>query len=138
MTKEFRSPRWIKVATVIAALLFVLSAVAIWRTQGLSLMSVIAVGLAVFAVVAVFATWLDRITLTEENLVMVSNLRRRVFARDSIVGVSWAKGCPVSIEFADGHWQELPPVGPGNQSVGMTLRWWIARQHESDRCDPPE
>ncbi len=138
MTKEFRSPRWMRTATLAAASLFVLTAMAIWRAQGLSLMSVIAVWLAVFAVVAVVASWLDRITLSDESLVVVSNLRRRVFARDSIVGVSWAKGCPVSIQFADGHWQELPPVGAGNQSVGMTLRWWIARQHESDRCDTSE
>lgn len=125
MTKEFRAPRALKVATVICAVIFQVVAAIFFQTRGTSALTIAAVGLALFGIVAVLAVWLDRVALLDETLVVVSNFRRRIYARNSIVKVSWAKGCPVMMQLENGQWTKLPPVGSGNQSVGMTIRAWI-------------
>lgn len=51
-----------------------------------------------------------RVEVKEEQLIICENLRTRIYARSEFKSVSWAKGCPVTLERHIGGNITLPPL----------------------------
>jgi len=124
--KIFRTPRWVTVLlgviTGAAAVGFVLA----FRQQGLSL---VAVGLAVFAALAgigLLEAILTCVELGGDSLTFVTQFRRRRIPRADIDSVTWESGCGVSIKLVTGAWVTLPDTG-NSQARTNSIRAWLKR-----------
>jgi hypothetical protein len=126
--KIFRSPRALIIMVGVSTLLFILAAIGMYVTGGLTLLGVAGFGLAIFGVVAFVDTMLSRVLLYPEELEIYSNFRLRRYPRSAFVNATWAKGCPVTLQLREGGWLKLPPVGSGSaQGMVNTLRAWIKK-----------
>jgi hypothetical protein len=83
------------------------------------------IALAVFALAGLADIVTSRVELLDDRLVIVRNLRQRVYDRSSLVRVTWAKGGPVSVQTAAGDWIALPGVGPSSLGMVNSLRAWL-------------
>jgi hypothetical protein len=72
----------------------------------------------------------DKLLVEEDSLIITSNFKRSKFARSSLVAVSYAKGCPVSLERAEGGWIHLPGT-IGGLGLVNTLRTWLKRSSQN-------
>jgi hypothetical protein len=120
-----RPVRWFKVVVILAASLFLAGFLTTVRLQGLSTTALTFAGLSIFGAGCVLEAFTLRVALGAEAL-RVSRLgRSRTYPRSQIRAVTWAKGCPVAIQLADGRWVKLPAVGSSSQGVVNTIRaWW--------------
>jgi hypothetical protein len=126
--KTFRSSRALIIMVSIAMLLFIAAALGMYVTGGLTLLGIAGFGLAIFAVVAFVDTLLSRVSIFPEELEIYANFRLRKYPRSAFVNATWAKGCPISLQFREGGWLKLPPVGSGSaQGMVNTLRTWIKK-----------
>ena len=100
--KIFRSSRALIIMVGIAMLLFILAAIGMYITGGITLLGVAGFGLAIFSVVAFIDTLLSRVSLFPEELEIYSNFRLRKYPRSALVNATWAKGCPISLQFREG------------------------------------
>jgi hypothetical protein len=66
-----------------------------------------------------------RVVLTPDHIEIVSGFRRTVIPKSELVGVSWAKGTPVTLERASGGLVRLP-LGMGGPHPN-TIRAWLRR-----------
>src|SRR5689334_12264552 len=112
--KTFRSPRVLIIVVGIAMLMFIFAAIGMYVTGGLRLLGLAGFGLAIFAVIAFIDTLLSRVTIFPEELEIYANFRVRRYPRSAFVNATWAKGCPISLQFREGGWLKLPPVGSGS------------------------
>jgi hypothetical protein len=80
-----------------------------------------------FSLLAFLELASTRLTIEGETLSFVKTFRTRVFHREDIDSVTWAKGCGVSIKLADGRWVQLPDLGPSPQGLTNTIRAWLKR-----------
>ncbi len=126
--KTFRSSHTLIIAVSIAMLLFIAAALGTYITGGLTLLGIGGFGLAIFAVIAFIDTLLSRVTIFPEEVEIYANFRLRKYPRSAFVNATWAKGCPISLQFREGGWLKLPPVGSGSaQGMVNTLRAWIKK-----------
>jgi hypothetical protein len=127
--KSFRSSRALIIVVGLAMLLFISAAIGMYITSGITLLGIAGFGLAIFAVIAFVDTLLSRVTIFPEELEIYANFRLRKYPRSAFANATWAKGCPISLQFREGGWLQLPPVGSGSvQGMINTLRAWIKKQ----------
>jgi hypothetical protein len=129
--KIFRPSRAIIIMTGISMLLFMSAAIGMYITGGLTLLGVAGIALAIFAVIAFIDTLLSRVIIFPEELEIYSNFRRRNYPRSAFISAAWAKGCPVSLQFGEGGWLRLPPVGSTSQGMVNTLRAWLNSKNKA-------
>ena len=123
--REFRAPRWIVASTALGALIFPLVAWSLCRKEGLTLLTLVSFGMCVLAVGGLLDALTSFVRVTDRELVVRTNLRRRSYPRSAFVTANWAKGSPVALELREGGWLRLPPVGSSAQGVVNTLRAWL-------------
>ena len=124
-TRVFRSPLWMQIVTAVGVLLFGAAATHLYTTEGWSWLALAGMALVPVAIAGFLDALTSRIELRADKLVVVQNLRRREFARDTFVKATWGKGVPVSLERTDGSWLQLPSVGASAQGLANTLRAWL-------------
>ena len=126
--RKFRPPRWIVAFIGMAALLFLAAAVLLYYLQGWSWMSLVAAALVPVSLAGLADAMTSRIELHEERLVVVRNLRKREYPRHAFASVSWGKGVPVTLQFAEGGSLHLPEIVSSGLGLANTLRAWIRRR----------
>ena len=125
--RMFHSSRAMAGVTVGCALLFAAGTIVSYRTSGLSWMTAVFLGLLAFGVAGIADVLTQRVELHADRIVIVRNLRKRVYPRQMFVKAAWGKGVPVSIQKVTGEWVDLPAVGASNQGLANTLRAWIGK-----------
>jgi hypothetical protein len=88
---------------------------------------VVFLGLLAFGGAGLADVLTQRVELHADRIVIVRNLRRRVYPRQMFVKAAWGKGVPVSIQKVTGEWVDLPAVGASSQGLANTLRAWIGK-----------
>jgi hypothetical protein len=116
------------VVSVGCAALFIVVAIVAYRTRGASWVTIVLVGLAIFAAAGVLDVLTQRFELHEDRLIIVRNFRRREYPRAMFVKAQWAKGVPVSLQTTTGEWVQLPAVSGSSQALVNTLRAWIRKE----------
>jgi hypothetical protein len=83
------------------------------------------VALTVFGVLGIIETILTRVELHDNHIVAVAFFTRRMYPRDEITSVTWAKGSPVSLQINGMTWAHLPNTGHSSQKVVGAIRAWL-------------
>jgi hypothetical protein len=122
-----RPVRWLKLMTIGAASLFLAGFLTMYLLQGLSITALAFAGLSILVVAGVLEAFTLRVVLSAEALWVSKLGSRKAYARSEIRSVTWAKGCPVTFQLADGRWVKLPEVGSSSQGVVNTIRAWLKR-----------
>jgi len=102
-----------------------LAAYSIHAAEGWSWLAIGGVFASVVAVAGALDVLTSRVELRPEHLVVVTNLMRRDYLRSELVGASWAKGGPVTLQFKSGACLRLPTVGSSSQGVSSSVRAWL-------------
>jgi hypothetical protein len=121
----FRTTPWLVGAVIVADLLFATAAWVTYRRQGMSTITMLSSGLAVFGLLGIVEVLTARIILADDALEVTKFWVRRSYARDAIRRATFEKGCPVALELSDGHWAKLPDLGHNSQSVTNSIRAWL-------------
>jgi len=133
-----RSPRRvIRCAPFFVGLVCLASAVFVtgfaWSvvSDGVSLTTAVFFILSAMGLLGVFQVFTTSIRLDDDLLLITDGWRRRSYPRSSIQRVTWAKGCPASIEVEGLGWLDLPETGRGTQGVANSIRAWVKRGEAS-------
>lgn len=132
---RFRTPVWLRILCVFAAIAFPLGSYHLYITEGWSWLTIGGGVLAVAAVAGAFDAFLTRVDLYPERMVVVANLRRREYSRSAFTGVSWAKGVSVTLQLRSGSVLRLPEVGRSTQGVCNSIRAWLKKPVDSNRAE---
>jgi hypothetical protein len=132
---SFRTPVWLRVLCVFAAIAFSLASYYLYTTEGWSWLTIGCGVLAVVAVAGAFDAFMTRVELYPERMVVVANLRRREYSRSAFTGVSWAKGVPVTLQLRSGAVLKLPEVGRSTQGVCNSIRAWLKKPVDSSGAE---
>ena len=120
--RTFGPSRFAIGATTVALLIFVTGAVWTQRTAGWTFTSIGLTAMSVLAVAGVIEAAIQRIVLTEDEMLVFDLLRRRRYPRSAIASVHHAKGSPLVIVLDDGTRAELPTVA---NDIANSVRAWI-------------
>jgi hypothetical protein len=123
--RMFRAPRWVVVAAMLSAVLFLAVAYLSYRFNRLSWVTVSLLVLVPIGIAGAADALTQRIEVHREHIVVVRNLRRREYPRSMFVKVQWGKGVPVSLQSSSGQWIHLPGVGSTAQGLVNVLRAWL-------------
>src|SRR5262245_55408160 len=115
--RMYRAPRWVVVAAMSSAVLFLAVTYLSYRFNGLSWVTVTLLVLLPVGIAGATDALTQRIELHRERIVVVRNLRRREYPRSMFVKVQWGKGVPVSLQSTSGQWIHLPGVGSTAQGL---------------------
>ena len=102
-----RQPRWIRVAAVIAALVFGIAAAVLWKTQPGTLLSWCVAGIAIIGVAGVASSATQRVTLTTDFLEVRTLGGRVSYPRAKIDRVTQERGSSPALQLSDGSWVRL-------------------------------
>jgi hypothetical protein len=83
------------------------------------------VGMCVFGVLGIVETLLTRVELHDDHIATVAFFVRRIYPRQMITSVTWAKGSPVSVQLNGTTWAHLPTTGHSSQKVVGAIRAWL-------------
>lgn len=122
---RFTSPTWLRALCAFGALACPLATYSLVSSEGWSLLALGSVLVSAMACGGLADAFTCKVELFAEHLVVVANLVRREYPRQEFVGVSWAKGVPVTLHFASGGFLRLPDVGSSAQGVTNSLRAWL-------------
>jgi hypothetical protein len=117
-----RSPRWIRVTAVFAAILFGIVAIVLWTMEPRSLLSWCSVGLAIIGVGGVVSTMIQRVTLTPDRLELRTLGRSVGYPRTDIERVVQERGSQPALLLSGGTWVRLFELD--TRSV-RRIRTWI-------------
>jgi hypothetical protein len=120
--REFRAGGGAIIATVLTALVFAAGAVMTYRLQGWYWVSVVLTCGMVLALAGVIETFVLKVQLTDEAMLVTDYRGRRRFPLTDIVRVEQAKGVPTAILLKDGRWVKRPAVG---SDLGNSIRAWL-------------
>jgi hypothetical protein len=123
----FRSRLWLRLATLLAAMLFAGVAAYFRMRDGWSAFAVLGTALAGFAAAGFVQTLLTYVHLHDDALVVSSGFRRRRYERAVLESVTWEGGSGVAIRLVDGSWLKLPELGYNSQSLCNSIRAWLRR-----------
>lgn len=121
----FRPSLWTTFFVAVAAVMCVVLAYFMHRSEGWSWTAIGLLCLVPVGIAGVLDALTCRVELTDEQLIVAENLRRRKYARSAFVKVTRAKGVPASLQFESGRWLKLPHVSVGNQVLANALRAWL-------------
>ena len=110
------------IGSVLATALFLTGAIVTHRTRGWNW---VAIGLAlgvVLGVGGIIESFLLRIQLTDEAMLVTDLRGTRRYPRNEIVRIEEAKGTPPAILLNEGRWVKLPSVG---NNIGNSVRAWL-------------
>ena len=107
---------------VLLTALFAAGAYGVWRSDGWSWVSITLAGMAALTVGAIVETFVLRIRLTSDALVVRDLRGTRAYAKSDIEKIEEAKGSPPSIRLKDGRWVRLPSLA---HSIGNSVRAWL-------------
>lgn len=132
--REFRLGVGFVILYVFITALFATGALMTWRERGWTWVSVSLTGMAVLSVGAIVETFVLRIRLTDDALVVRDLRGTRTYAKQDIDGIAEAKGTPPSLRLTDGSWVRLPSV---TSSLGNSVRAWLksGRERPLDTLD---
>lgn len=125
MAAEFRSRPWIRIFLGLVVLLLAGAVFALWRTQGPGVLGWTFLALFLFSLLGFADSLLARVRLSESELTVVSNLRRRSFQRADFQRVTWARGSGVALQRTNGSWLAMPDVVMGGPGLANALRAWL-------------
>jgi hypothetical protein len=128
--KEFRTPKWVTVLVAFGLIISTVGSFTLYQESGLTLIAVTSVILSVLFFAGFIDVMTTSVLVEEDSLIITSNFKRSKFARSSLVAVSYAKGCPVSLERAEGGWIHLPGT-IGGLGLVNTLRAWLKRSSQN-------
>jgi hypothetical protein len=122
--RDFRlGPGWILFYLLLT--LFVASgAMMTYRERGWNWVSLGLVGVTVLALGAIIETFILRIQLTDDEMIVTDLRGRRRYPIGHIARVEEAKGVSPTLVLADGSFVRLPSVGG---SLGNSVRAWLKR-----------
>jgi hypothetical protein len=120
--REFRLGAGFVILYVFITALFATGALVTWRDRGWTWVSVGLIVMAVLSVGAIVETFVLRIRLTDDALVVRDLRGSRAYAKQDIAGIAEAKGTPPSLRLRDGSWVRLPSVAG---SLGNSVRAWL-------------
>ena len=130
----FRSPRWLRFLLAFVCLGASVSAVALYRLQGVAASTIGVAGFAVLAVLGLADALLTRVEVDDAGLTRVSGFRRTRIPRADIDRVTWEAGAGVSVRLSSGSWVKLPDVG-NSQARANALRGWLKRTASVGEAD---
>jgi len=84
-------------------------------------------GVAVLGIVGIVDVLTTRVELTEDQLVVTSNLRTQTYRRSAFVQVTAERGVPIALKTTEGTWVKLPSVSPGGMALVNKLRAWVKK-----------
>jgi hypothetical protein len=94
-------------------------------------LSIAVVACSIFSVVCGLATvdaLTSRVELSDETLVVVTNLRKRVYPKSAFRAVAWAESAPPSLQFWGGEWLQLPRIMPNGMGPANSIKAWLKVQ----------
>ena len=94
-------------------------------------------GVAVLGIVGIVDVLTTRVELTEDQLVVTSNLRTQTYRRSAFVQVTAERGVPIALKTTEGTWVKLPSVSPGGMALVNKLRAWV-KKDGAKRIGPDE
>lgn len=119
---EFRLGIGFVILYVLITALFATGAYSVWREDGWSWVSIGLAGMAVLSVGAIAETFVLRIRLTDDALIVRDLRGTRVYAKEDIETIAEAKGTPPNLRLRNGTWVRLPSV---TSSLGNSVRAWL-------------
>jgi hypothetical protein len=93
-----------------------------YRERGWNWVSLGLAGATVLGLGAIIESFILRIQLTEDAMVVTDLRGRRRYPIGEITGVEEAKGVPATLLLTDGRWVRLPSVG---SNLGNSVRAWV-------------
>jgi hypothetical protein len=123
--KEIRGPRWPAAVSTAGALVLGISGVGAWWTEGLSWSVLLGCALSLLCILGAIDTLTTRVELREDSILIVANLRARVYPKSSFVKVAWAEGAPAALQLQEGNWVFLPKALPVGLGPANTLKAWL-------------
>ena len=107
-------------------LLFAVVAYGAYRSGGWTWVSIgMALTAALIGVGGIVESFVQRIELTEDAMVVTRLTGRTRFAIEDIERISEEKGGPPAIRLKDGRWVKLPSVGA---NLGNSVRAWLKQR----------
>ena len=119
---EFRHGVGFAIMYVAITALFAAGAYSVWRAKGWTWVAIGLAGMAVFSVGAIVETFVERIRLTDDALLVRTFRGTRAYAKADIAAIAEAKGSPPSIRLKDGRWVRLPSLA---SNLGNSVRAWL-------------
>src|SRR5262245_50563759 len=123
----FRSRLWLRVASLLAAVLFAGVAAYLRMRDGWSNLAIVCTAWARFAAAGFVQMLLTYVHLRDDALVVSSGFRKRRYERAALESVTWEAGSGVAIRLVDGSWLKLPELGYNSQSLCNSIRAWLRR-----------
>ena len=82
-------------------------------------------GLTVLGGLGIVETLVSRVELRDDHIKVVALFTRRVYARNEVTSVTWAKGSPVSLQLNGTTWVHLPNTGHASTKIAGAIRAWM-------------
>ena len=124
---RFRAPRWLAVVCFVGAFVLAGAGFGTYWTEGFSWLEPFGALLSLFCVLGAVDALTTRVELREDSLLVVANLRRRIYPKSSFQKVAWAEGAPPALQLQEGQWLFLPRTLPRGLGPANTLKAWLKR-----------
>jgi hypothetical protein len=124
---------WLRVTTIVAAVIPFIGFIELWPSNGLSLGVLILLAIGVFGIIGVADALISRIILGDDSIQIISLFRKRAIPRAEIISVTWQAGYGVIVKLREGGWIKIPNTGHNIQGQANTFRAWLNRPSSSGR-----
>jgi hypothetical protein len=81
--------------------------------------------LTLLGIAGIVETWISRVELHDNHIRVVTLFERRLYSRGEVTTVTWARGCPVSIQLNGTTWVHLPNTGHASTKIAGAIRAWL-------------
>lgn len=119
---EFKLGVGFVIMYVLMTALFAAGAYGVWRADGWSWVAITLAGMSLLSAGAIVETFVLRIRLTEDALIVRDLRGQRAYPRADIEAIEEAKGTPPSLRLRNGRFVRLPSVA---SSLGNSVRAWL-------------
>ena len=133
MAQSLRPKRWVLIAVMVPAALFVAGLVFTYRQSGWTWLSLAFAGMTLLGIGGVIEVATSRVVLQDDALECGALWSRRRYPVSEIASVTWEKGGGVYVKLKAGGWAKLPELGYNSQGLTNTVRAWLKRHAEGDR-----
>ncbi len=128
-TREYRCGLFYILFLTFGALAMPIATISIYQKYGLTWLSAVYICISPFAVLAALFTLTAKVQITETELIVRSEFRKRVYSKSIFSGVSQERGCALAMIYVDGGALKLPSWLSHN--AANTLRTWLKRPNLS-------
>ena len=126
--QHLRPRRWLLIAVIVAAALFVAGFVFTYTQNGWTWVSLAFAGFTLIGLAGIVEVATTRVVLYDEALECGTIWSRRRYPVADIASVSWEGGGGVFLKLEAGGWAKLPELGYNSQGLTNTVRAWLTRR----------